>query len=266
MSSMNSDLRWLAENEEWDGSFMFPYVFVEDGHVGYARRVGDSYHCFTKAQHQAAREELQDARDEMLDERRRESMAETSWSDWINWNATEDSVCPVPDGTLVQVRPKSGAQDTDEYPSEAFLWNYLGLASITAYRYELPEDPDARMNAIARNGNDGDHYSTPDEEEAWRAMQAKQPTYDPDDVAFVRAESSIAERYPQYYKDVRHLDAVDVYQVHQLFGIDDCSGCIQHASKKLLLSGVRTGGKPKRKDIEEARDTLTRWLQMEKSQ
>jgi len=88
----------------------------------------------------------------------------------------------------------------------------------------------------------------------------------PDDVAFVRAESSIAERYPQYYKDVRHLDAVDVYQVHQLFGIDDCSGCIQHASKKLLLSGVRTGGKPKRKDIEEARDTLTRWLQMEKSQ
>ena len=49
---------------------------------------------------------------------------------------------------------------------------------------------------------------------------------------------------------------------HQLFQIDDCSGAIQHASKKLLLSGVRTGGKSKYDDIREARDTLNRWLQI----
>ncbi|WP_051299358.1 hypothetical protein [Marinobacterium litorale] len=72
----------------------------------------------------------------------------------------------------------------------------------------------------------------------------------------------MAARYPAYYKDVRHLDSVDVYQVHNLFGIDDPTGCIHHASKKLLLSGARTGGKPKRKDIQEARDTLTRWLEI----
>lgn len=69
-------------------------------------------------------------------------------------------------------------------------------------------------------------------------------------------------KYPKYYKDVSKLEALDVYQVHQLFGIDDPSGAIQHASKKLLLSGNRTGGKSKFTDIREARDTLNRWLEM----
>lgn len=72
----------------------------------------------------------------------------------------------------------------------------------------------------------------------------------------------LSSRYPQYYKDVSDLDEVDVYQVHALFNIQDPSGCIQHASKKLLLGGVRTGGKAYFKDIKEARDTLTRWLQI----
>jgi hypothetical protein len=52
--------------------------------------------------------------------------------------------------------------------------------------------------------------------------------------------------------------------VHKLFNIQDPSGCIQHASKKLLLSGVRTGGKSAYDDIKEARDTLTRWLELNK--
>ena len=73
---------------------------------------------------------------------------------------------------------------------------------------------------------------------------------------------NLSHVYPDYYKDVSHLDEVDVYQVHALFQISDPSGCIQHASKKLLLSGVRTGGKSTYKDIKEARDTLTRWLQI----
>lgn len=75
-------------------------------------------------------------------------------------------------------------------------------------------------------------------------------------------ELTMAEKYPKYYKDVKHLTEVDVYQVHQLFDIDDPSGCIHHASKKLLLSGVRTGGKSKFQDIKEARDTLNRWLEI----
>lgn len=75
-------------------------------------------------------------------------------------------------------------------------------------------------------------------------------------------EESMAEKYPAYYKNVEHLTEVDVYQIHHLFNIQDPSGAIQHSSKKLLLSGVRTGGKSRYEDVKEARDTLTRWLQL----
>ena len=73
---------------------------------------------------------------------------------------------------------------------------------------------------------------------------------------------SIADKYPQYYKKTHGLTEIDVYAVHHLFDIQDPSGCIQHASKKLLLAGVRTGGKSPIKDITEARDTLNRWLEL----
>ena len=76
------------------------------------------------------------------------------------------------------------------------------------------------------------------------------------------AEPPLSLLYPKYFKDVSGMTEVDVYAVHQLFNIQDPSGAIQHASKKLLLSGVRTGGKSKRVDIQEARDTLNRWLQL----
>lgn len=72
----------------------------------------------------------------------------------------------------------------------------------------------------------------------------------------------MSKKYPKYYKPVGNLTEVDVYAVHQLFNIQDPSGAIHHASKKLLLSGERTGGKTKYDDIREARDTLTRWLQL----
>lgn len=77
---------------------------------------------------------------------------------------------------------------------------------------------------------------------------------------------SLTERYPAYYKDIGDLTEIDVYAVHNLFQIGDTSGCIHHASKKLLLSGVRTGGKSTYKDVKEARDTLTRWLQLNEAQ
>ena len=69
-------------------------------------------------------------------------------------------------------------------------------------------------------------------------------------------------KHSHYFKDVRHLDYVDVYQVCKLFEVDDPSHCIQHSIKKLLMSGKR-GAKDKMKDIIEARDTLNRYLQIE---
>ncbi len=76
------------------------------------------------------------------------------------------------------------------------------------------------------------------------------------------SEISMSKLYPKYYKDVSDVEEVDVYYVHKIFNIQDPSGAIQHASKKLLLSGVRTGGKSFYDDIREARDTLNRWLEI----
>lgn len=66
--------------------------------------------------------------------------------------------------------------------------------------------------------------------------------------------------YKQYFKDVSHLDEIDVYRVLELFEVRDHA--IGHAVKKLLLAGVRTGGKSEEADVEEAVDTLLRWQQM----
>jgi hypothetical protein len=66
-------------------------------------------------------------------------------------------------------------------------------------------------------------------------------------------------KHKHYYKDVRHLDAVDVYRVLELFEVTD--PCIQHAVKKLLCAGNR-GAKDKEQDVEEAIDTLGRYLDM----
>lgn len=81
-------------------------------------------------------------------------------------------------------------------------------------------------------------------------------------VAVNERQSSLSLLYPKYFKNFTGIDEVDVYTVHARFEVNDCSGCIHHASKKLLLSGVRTGNKSKYQDIKEARDTLNRWLEI----
>ena len=68
--------------------------------------------------------------------------------------------------------------------------------------------------------------------------------------------------YSKYFRDVSRLDSIDVYEVHRLFTVEDHALC--HASKKILLAGTRTGGKTMEEDIREARDTLNRWLEMER--
>ena len=80
----------------------------------------------------------------------------------------------------------------------------------------------------------------------------------------VNKEPSMSELYPKYYKDFSGDDEADVYLVHHRFELQDFSGALHHSSKKILLSGVRTGGKTQYQDIKEARDTLNRWLQINK--
>lgn len=78
----------------------------------------------------------------------------------------------------------------------------------------------------------------------------------------INLESNVF-KYPKYFKSIpKGMTEIDVYAVHNLFSIQDPSGAIQHASKKLLLSGVRTGNKSQYQDIKEARDALNRWLEL----
>lgn len=90
-----------------------------------------------------------------------------------------------------------------------------------------------------------------------------QTCLDPDFKPDYSQKQSLAVLYPKYYKAVpKDWDSMDTYAVNILFPVDDPSGCILHARKKLLVPGVRSGGKSMRKDITEARDTLNRWLEL----
>ena len=66
--------------------------------------------------------------------------------------------------------------------------------------------------------------------------------------------------HSHYYKDVSHLDKVDIYRVLQLFEVTN--PCLQHAIKKLLVAGGRGGGKNFERDLREATDSINRALQM----
>jgi hypothetical protein len=66
-------------------------------------------------------------------------------------------------------------------------------------------------------------------------------------------------KHSHYFKNVRHLDGIDVYRVLELFNVTD--PCLQHAIKKLLCAGKR-GAKDEERDVEEAIDTLGRWQDM----
>ncbi len=72
----------------------------------------------------------------------------------------------------------------------------------------------------------------------------------------------LVRRYPHYYKDIRHLRFLDIYQVCALWEVPDHSGAIQHAIKKLIVSGGRTAGKTRDTDISEAMFTIQRYIEM----
>lgn len=81
-----------------------------------------------------------------------------------------------------------------------------------------------------------------------------------------QSRSEQARKYPQYYKEVpSHVprDEVDTYVVNMMFPLVDDTGILLHARKKLLIPGVRSGGKTHVKDVTEARDALNRWLALQ---
>jgi polyhydroxyalkanoate synthesis regulator phasin len=77
--------------------------------------------------------------------------------------------------------------------------------------------------------------------------------------ALSEQEKKCLEKYPHYFKDVRHLNILDIYRVLDLFSTGDAA--LDHAAKKILAAGKR-GAKDKTKDIKEAIDALQRKLWM----
>lgn len=73
-------------------------------------------------------------------------------------------------------------------------------------------------------------------------------------------ELALVEKYPHYYKDIRHLNIIDIYRFFDLFNVKD--PCLQHSIKKMAVGGKR-GSKDYEKDIKEAMDTLSRWEYMQ---
>lgn len=76
------------------------------------------------------------------------------------------------------------------------------------------------------------------------------------------SQATLSQKYPAYYKDVGDQPKIDIFAIHHLFEINDPSGCIHLASKKLLMCSNPTSGKPTYQAVKEARDALTRWLQL----
>lgn len=70
---------------------------------------------------------------------------------------------------------------------------------------------------------------------------------------------TMAGKYPTYWRVLpEHWRAVDTYRIDALFPLS--SSHLYHARKKLLVPGVRTGGKSLYDDIREAHATLGAWL------
>ena len=67
----------------------------------------------------------------------RNIMSDTKWSDWIDWNAKQDSESPIPDGTLSQVAFHNQDSIPDVSPEK---WDWFRCKDpIFAYRYVLAD-------------------------------------------------------------------------------------------------------------------------------
>lgn len=101
--------------------------------------------------------------------------------------------------------------------------------------------------------------SVDDLKEHWNKERAEY-NYNTTEDDQLQKELKLVEKYPHYYKDIRHLNIIDIYRFFDLFEVTD--PCLQHSVKKLAVGGKR-GAKDYEKDIKEAMDTLKRWEYMQ---
>ena len=138
---MHADLKWLAENvKQWGGTYGFPYIFLGDGIEDYCCTSGSLFQAFTRAQWQAARDEL----------------------------AGVNPFMPAYDNTLDNLREGKINVYTDPSGNRWRLGSdgmITGMCELVTF--SSPEEDEAwaeaekRMDAIGHNGGTGEHYEAP---------------------------------------------------------------------------------------------------------
>lgn len=84
--------------------------------------------------------------------------------------------------------------------------------------------------------------------------------FDTDEMlADVEVQMATYSQHSHYFKDVRDLNVIDVYQVLKLFNVTD--PCLQHIVKKALVVGGR-GHKDFERDLKDIHDTSKRALEI----
>lgn len=74
---------------------------------------------------------------------------------------------------------------------------------------------------------------------------------------------SLSPRYSQQFRAIGDETELDAFSINQLFNINDPSGCLQFAIRELLMSSSASDAYDA---VHQARDALTRWLQLNKPQ
>jgi hypothetical protein len=126
--------------------------------------------------------------------------------------------------------------------------------------------PDTLVQVIFRSG---DKYSGTISQYGWSTHNASRPVilyyryWIPEDESAPETTQTqdSEKKHSHYFKDVSNLDYIDVYRVIDLFKIEH--PCLQHAVKKLLVSGGR-GHKDEDRDIQDVIDSCVRWQEMRK--
>jgi len=177
-----------------------------------------------------------------------------------------------------------GSVGVDWFSSERFPGR-IGF-SREELRVAKAELSGERMDNIARNGNDGEHYysditacdphgptnipectfTTPDEDEAWAEAERRMDAigqngndglhYNPEDVAGVHSEAKQAR-----YQDTAGEDWID--EAARTFTAEEFRGAMRFSIGKY---NRRMGKKDDLiKEIEKMRDYCQRWIDVEKS-
>ena len=264
---MHADLKWLAENvSEWGGTYSFKHIFLEDGEADYSSVPDVVLRTFTRAQWQAAREHLglvtTGTEDEAFDAiaKKEKAFIDSSGYRWRSDITAYDPPGPtsIPEYTYTTPDEEEAWREVEKKINP--VWqsphDFGGVCVFHGCRYAAHEqcpmcvlsgeaakdeawaEAERRMDAIAQNGNDGLHYN-------------------PEDVAFVRAEG----KQPRY-QDATGEDWID--EAARTFTAEEFRGAMRFSIGKY---NRRMGKKDDLiSEIEKMRDYCNRWLEVEQGQ